>query len=455
MIIDIDPAEKIEAKIESEIIAGKYKPHQKLLSERKLAEKLNTTPTRVHRAIQRLVEKGYLYTKVGHGTFVSEVGGIDSSGSDLLTSSLDIHLPHMPAYKTIKVSIPVENDPYQVEMWKKVLDVFREKHPFMEVEADFEAKEDKRYDVFFTGPYQLRLYHKEMLPLNGEFLSKYELSPDELCEDILKLGRVNGALFGIPVLRNPALVSVNKDLLEKYGVKVDKIKKPGDLLRVGDIIEKRSGGRVMGTRYLGFIYHGAMYGIDIKREGNRLIFNKEKVRKFLEETKPYIKRHHFKSHDDTHEGLFLEGHYAIYPHFYGAYQLEKGSRYTLSPIPFPRERDGFGCEGMFMGCIAKGSRYKEEALLFLSFLISEEGQRVFIEHSPNWLSVRKDVLKEQKGNSPFPEGALLYDFDIRGYYSQVDPLIFIEYSTRLNTEAGKFFLGLQGIEETIEKLEHV
>ena len=212
----------------------------------------------------------------------------------------------------------------------------------------------------------------------------------------------------------------------------------------------------MGVRYLGFIYHGAMYGIDIKREGNRLIFNKERVGKFLEETKPYIKkRHHFKSHDDTHEGLFLEGHYAIYPHFYASYQLEKGSRYTLSPIPFPREKDGFGCEGMLMGCIAKESKYKEESLLLLSFLISEEGQRVFIEHLPNWLSVRKDVLKEQKGNSPFPEGSLLYDFDIRGYYSQIDPLIFIEYATRLNTEAGKFFLGLQGIEETIEKLEQV
>jgi len=455
LIVDIDPVEEIEEKIQEEITSGNYKPHQKLLSERKLAEKLNTTPSRVHRAIQKLVEKGYLYTKVGYGTFVSEGEKENTVTLEETTSSLDVHFPHLPIYKTIEVSIPVGNEPDQVDMWKKVLNAFSNKHPFMELKADFEPKRNKKHDVFFISLYQLGSQYQNILPLDSEFLSKYEINEDKLCEDILKLGTVNGTLFGIPILRNPALVSVNKDILEKYGLKEEEIKKPGDLFRVGDIIEKRSRGRVMGTRYLGFIYHGAMYGIDIRREGNRLIFDEEKVKKFLEETKPYIKRHHFKSHYDTHKGLFVEGRYAIYPHFYNLYPLERESRYTLSPIRFPVEEDGFGCEGMFMGCIAKESKHKEEALLLLSFLISEEGQRIFVRHSPNWLSVRKDVLKDQKRNSPFPEGALLYDFDTRSYYSQVDPLIYVEYWAKLNTETGKFFLGLQGVEETIEKLKYV
>ncbi len=455
LIIDIDPIEEIEEKIQAEIIAGNYKPHQKLLSEKKLAEKLNTTPTRVHRAVQKLVEKGYLYTEVGRGTFVSAGEGHYLPVFNQAVSPFDIHLPHLPIYKTLRVSIPIGEDPRQVEMWEKVLEAFREKHPFLELEANFEVKEDKRCDVLFTGPYQLRSQYEDMLPLNGEFLSKHEVNEGELCEDILELGTVNDTLFGIPVLRNPALVSVNKDILEQYGLKRDEIKKPGDLFRVGNIIEERSGGKVMGTRYLGFIYHGAMYGIDIKREGDKLIFNKERVRKFLEETKPYIKRHHFKSPYDTHEGLFLEGRYAIYPHFYNTYQLEKGSRYRLSPIPFPVAEEGFGCEGMFMGCVTRESKHQEESLLLLSFLISKEGQRIFVEHSPNWLSVRKDILEYQKRNSFFLPGSILYDFDIRGYYSQMDPLIFTEYAARLNTEAGKFFMGLQGGEETIERFEYM
>ena len=454
MIIDVDPVKQIEEQILEEIIKGNYKPHQKLLSERKLAEKFNTTPARVHRALQNLVKKGYLYTKIGHGTFVKGKHPEESAKVDYSVSPFNIHLPHLPVYKKIKVAIPIGDEPHQVKMWRKVLNAFRKEHPFIDLEVNFAAMENKGYDLIFLGPYQLRLQYKELFPLE-ELLEKNGIKEEELCKDILKLGKVEGILLGIPILRNPAIVSVNNDLLEKYGLKAEEIKKPGDLLRIGDIVEKKSRGEVMGTRYLGFIYHGAMYGIDIKREEKKVIFDKERVRKFLEETKPYIKRHHFKSHHETGERLFLEGRYAIYPHFYAIYQLEKESKFRLSPIPFPLEKGGFGCEGMLMGCVPRESRHREEAILLLRFLVSKEGQRIFVGDSPNWLSVRKDVLEEQRKNSPFPEGALLYDFDLRSYYSQVDPVIFKEYATKLNTEAGKFFTGLQGIEETLEKLEYI
>ncbi len=110
-------------------------------------------------------------------------------------------------------------------------------------------------------------------------------------------------LFGIPILRNPALISENKDLLGKYGLKEEEIKK-----------------------------------------------------------------HHFKSHQDTHEGLLLEVRYGIYPHFYNFYPLEKESRYALSPIRFPLEEGGFGCEGAFVGCIREESKHKEEAVTLLRSL---------------------------------------------------------------------------------------
>ena len=67
--------------------------------------------------------------------------------------------------------------------------------------------------------------------------------------------------------------------------------------------------------------------------------------------------------------------------------------------------------------------------------------------------MNENVLAEQKLSSPFRPGTIRYDFDSRSYYSQVDDLIFRHVATKFNIEAGKYFLGLQSIEQTLERLE--
>jgi GntR family transcriptional regulator len=56
----------------AEIDAGRYRPHQRLLSERELCEHFKVSRMTVRQALTELTREGVLYTQAGKGTFVSE-----------------------------------------------------------------------------------------------------------------------------------------------------------------------------------------------------------------------------------------------------------------------------------------------------------------------------------------------------------------------------------------------
>jgi ABC-type glycerol-3-phosphate transport system substrate-binding protein len=252
------------------------------------------------------------------------------------------------------------------------------------------------------------------------------------------------------VLRSPALITVNAAVLKKYGILQKEIVKPVDLFRVGSIVEEKTKGSIPGITYRGFSYHAALYGIVIKRKGEMIEFDVERMQKFLRETKPFIKKHHFKTYPAAGKEIFREKH-CIHPHFWHSYPSERENNPSMIPIRVPLETNGFGIEGMLVASLREGNPLKEETSLFLSFMTSREGQTTLVKKSPNWLSVRNDVLEEQERNSPFPEGSVLYGFDPRSSHWQVDPALFKDYARKVNTETGKFFLDLQDMDKTIEK----
>jgi GntR family transcriptional regulator len=55
------------------ILHGEIKPNERLPSERELGEELGVSRMTVRQAIQALIREGFLYTRAGKGTFVSEV----------------------------------------------------------------------------------------------------------------------------------------------------------------------------------------------------------------------------------------------------------------------------------------------------------------------------------------------------------------------------------------------
>lgn len=56
----------------AEIDAGRYRPHERLRSERELCEHFKVSRMTVRQALTELMHEGVLYTQAGKGTFVSE-----------------------------------------------------------------------------------------------------------------------------------------------------------------------------------------------------------------------------------------------------------------------------------------------------------------------------------------------------------------------------------------------
>lgn len=57
----------------AEINAGRYRPHQRLLSERDLCERFKVSRMTVRQTLAEMMREGWIYAVVGKGTFVNEL----------------------------------------------------------------------------------------------------------------------------------------------------------------------------------------------------------------------------------------------------------------------------------------------------------------------------------------------------------------------------------------------
>jgi GntR family transcriptional regulator len=62
--------QQLVANLQAEILSGKYDQGELFATEKSLVERYRISSTTVRRALQVLVQKGYLYRKAGKGTFI-------------------------------------------------------------------------------------------------------------------------------------------------------------------------------------------------------------------------------------------------------------------------------------------------------------------------------------------------------------------------------------------------
>jgi DNA-binding transcriptional regulator YhcF (GntR family) len=72
---------QLKELLQGQIEQGLFFPHQKLPSERELCRQHNLSRMTARKALQTLIVEGFAYTRVGKGTFVSDVAGVRSNVS--------------------------------------------------------------------------------------------------------------------------------------------------------------------------------------------------------------------------------------------------------------------------------------------------------------------------------------------------------------------------------------
>lgn len=63
---------QLKSALIADIDTGRYKPHERLMSERELGQKFKVSRMTVRQALTEMIRDGILYTQVGKGTYVGE-----------------------------------------------------------------------------------------------------------------------------------------------------------------------------------------------------------------------------------------------------------------------------------------------------------------------------------------------------------------------------------------------
>lgn len=443
MIAKQDVIDALEEQILAELTRGKYQPGQKLLSERELAKRLGSTPSRTHRAIGRLVEKGYLRTRHGDGTYLERPP--EASSSKLKTPSIFEDMETLfcaPNRHRLRVSVPVGDDAAQRKAWELLAQNFIRTDGRFDVEYDFNL-ESNECDLAVVACVHLRKRAKEFRPL-GDMAEKAGL-----VSGAASLGEVDQTQLGLPIFWTTMVVTAHSGVLGSHQFGEKDISAPVDIFRVGAELERQSGGKTLGVFYWNILLHAAHAGVRFVRKGNRISFDRNRLAELFEQMGPHMRAHHFGPRRWEPERCF-SGLYGFVPHILSKSYIDNWPELALMRLPLAP--GGFTMGGMFLGCVPHTCHCPEKAMAFLRHCTEDEPQRLVTGALPSYLSVKPEPLKAQKKASPYPPGSVQYEFDARSFYPQVDLEIYGSFSEKAMLHSERYFLGKQSLGETMESL---
>lgn len=347
----------------------------------------------------------------------------------------------------MSVAIPVGEEVGQHRAWQAAVDRFNREYPFIHVALSFDLarKPDAHYDVIFMTPSQL-LQHA------GIFRALERLNHRQIHPALAAAGCSGGATLALPIVRTVTVYYVHKPTFERLGLAADAPRQPIDLFALGAEIERRTDGRINGLYYWGLPFHAANAGIYFEAGPDGVTFDRDRLSAFLEGIRPHLDAGRLGRDRRFDPARLQRGQYAIHPSVF-QHDFVADAADTVDLLRLPLADDGFMLNGLFLAGISARSPHASEARFFLDYLLRPETQRLITGAHPSYLSVLDDVLAEQKSASPYPPGAITYDFDPRSISYQLDLTLFLDFPMQLATQAQKYLLGVQSLKETLDRLE--
>lgn len=429
------------AKRLREKVFNEYKSGEKLAPERHLAKEFNTTHSRIHRAIQLLVKEGLLVTKVGDGTYVTEKIREQEVRNPFSGEISDLDREMLGAVQTtFRVNVINCDDFYMRTVWEEIFRSFTEECPFLRIESSFGDAGSEQFDVWIIGIHNTFREQAHLIEIDEDALAHYGFSFNSINPAYRKLMSYPGRLCLLPLLRIPSTLFVNMRLLEKSRFSPEDIASSVNIFSIAAELEKKLG--VHGMAYRGYHWHGCHYGMYAEEKDNHIEFDPPRLRSLLIDAAQYVKRENFLF--ERQPGYFEQG-LQVFQHNSLQPRLPDMSKMGIIRISPAMARDGFMPESMICGAIPVGSRRPDEALIFLAFLESLKTQSFLAEKFPEWLPIHETLLKQKKYLSA-PA------IDLRSYYSFFSKRVYCDFGPMINVEAAKFFLNIQDIDTTMEKL---
>lgn len=387
----------IASRIRTEVLS-QYFPGDRLPAELKISEMLGETQSRVHRALELLIEEGIVYSSGGRrGMF--------------FTPMISKHTKTNTEAVNLKFSIPAAVDPIQTRFWERVTEMFHMIDPQLKIELirNPYVCDDIGADCYL---YWLPLInHTHFMPLDLSMLPESQ----NMVQNIIHTGELYGEQYGVPIFHSPAVYWAHRNMLKKCDLNKKNFTSPLDVFSWGKILEEANL-CIYGFSFFGFFYHAANWGVEIMKEGDYTVMDFKKVKKFITDCKPYFDKF-INSTDKHRSNLFFRGQLGIFAQYLNALSLTE-KRFEL--LGQPLKKNGFANQSVFFLGIGKNTKHKEIVYDFIRFVLMEHIQELFFAPRVHF-SVLENLYRKQYKELCERTGVQIPPWDYRGVGSLKDP----------------------------------
>ena len=388
---------KIASRIRSEVLS-KYCPGDRIPSEIEIAEQLEESQNRIHRALVMLIQEGIIYSSGGRrGMYFTPL--LSDSGK------------HRDQIVKLKFSLPNAVNAIQYRLWKRVTEMFHMVEPFVEIElvTNPQISADIGADC-----YLLWLPLLDCSPFRPLDFSKLP-AVNDMVKDIVKTGVQYKKQYGLPVFHAPGAFWGHRNMLRKCSLKKENFKKPYDCFVWGDLLHTK-GLCVHGFSFFGYVYHAANCGIDIRREGDEFLMDPQKVKRFFTSFSKYLSHCKPFSASNNMAKLFHRGQQGIMAGYMNSHQITE-KRFEL--LGQPLLEDGFSCQTIFHLAMGKNTVHEDIVYDFFRFVLMDHVQELFFTPEINF-SVNEKVYRSQYRKICETLSVTIPPFDMRGIYPMQD-----------------------------------
>ncbi|MBQ7404011.1 MAG: GntR family transcriptional regulator [Lentisphaeria bacterium] len=423
---------KIASRIRSEVLS-RYCPGDRIPSEIEIAEQLEESQNRVHRALVMLIQEGLIYSSGGRRGMY-------------FTPLLSGTVKRRDQMVKLKFSLPSAVNAIQYRHWERVAEMFHMVEPSVEIElvANPKLSADIGADC-----YLLWLPLLDCSPFRPIDLSKIS-AVKGMVKDIVKTGVQYNKQYGLPVFHAPGAFWGHRNMLRKCGLKKENFKEPYDCFSWGDYMQSK-GLCVHGFTFFGYVYHAANWGIDIRRRGNEFLMDPRKIKRFFKHFSKYLGQQKILSTTNNMAKLFHRGQQGIMAGYLNSHPITE-NRFEL--LGQPLLEDGFSCQTIFHLAIGKNTAHENVVYDFFRFILMDHIQELFLSPEINF-SVNDRVYRSQYRKICETLSVTIPPFDMRGIYPMQD-LDLVGFTGRyLYLETMEVLLGYKNPDKVVESISRI
>lgn len=396
---------RIKERIKREIINGKLKQGDKIISVSQMIKKFKVSHMTAYQAIKELENEGVVISKQGDGTYVAkskEELEVLKGESQKYFSEYNFFLPHK---KTKLIYSNFETSKVQKEAYSKIINNFCQKYSRIKIE-----QVNIDYEQIFSGKVSVDCF--QMLSRDIPTVASRDIAYDitqfvnvdnsldlkEYFSQSIEKCKYNGRYYGLPITEIVDVLYYNKNCFDNLSILyLNEEIKWEDYSRISKEISENSNNKIIGSLiYFGPLSYFRLFdsdALDISKK--RANYKSQKIEKALrvflsltKEERGSLEPNYLPNRNYVE--LFSEGKLAMWmtnTAYLTVFNNTPDLNYGV--IRIPRLDTGTNIHVGVVNCISVNTSCLWETWEFIKYLSSEDALQIFAEIKNNIPAIKR------------------------------------------------------------------